>query len=223
MLGYWGDARECGGNPDRTNCMGVYIISIMAVVLCGYLLTWAYTFQLLKARVGALTTGFHGFLLTSKIKMSSNIFRTQYHVSASFPGHWTKWEWGWYMKPLRLCASYRNILLRSLAHVMALHFGQSFCVPWEVKCVYTYVGHNVRCQMGLTQVQLTRACSQHCSQKTCQHCTDTSGLVYTSWGGGGELPQSPCTHFTKCIHCSSPCTQDSLEIALPRDPGHMIL
>lgn len=90
--------KNVGAILIHTNCMGVYIISFMAFVLC--LTVWLFAdFEhnspmitthtpLLKARVGALTTGFHWFLLTSKIKMSSNIFRTQYHVvSASFPDH----------------------------------------------------------------------------------------------------------------------------------------
>ena len=68
-----------------------------------------------------------------------------------------------------------------------------------MKRVQSYVGHNLRCQMDPTQVQLTKACSQHCSQKTCQHCTDTSGLVYTSWGGGEKNYLSPLVPTSQSV------------------------
>ena len=87
------------------------------------------------------------------------------------------------MRSLSNGASYRNILRRSLVHVMVLHFGQSFWVPWKRSEMCTDKGHDLRSEMSL---QLTRACSQHSSQKTCQHWTDTSGLVYTSWREGGR-------------------------------------
>jgi len=49
---------------------------------------------------------------------------------------------------------YKYIFRRSLGDVMRLHCGHSFFAP--------------------------RVRSQHSSQCTCQHCTDTNGLLYLS-------------------------------------------
>lgn len=99
-----GSPKNVGAILIHTNCMGVYVISFMAFVLC--LTVWLFAdFQhnspmitthtpLLKARVGALTTGFH--LQKSKclqISSEHNIMLYQPHSQTTEPtGNEATWS-----------------------------------------------------------------------------------------------------------------------------------